>query len=325
MTTPFTPAEAFRTRWLPVDGGHRLFVAEYGQPDGLPVLVLHGGPGSGGSPRLAGLFDLARCRVIVPDQRGAGRSEPAGATQANTTADLLADIERIRATLGVECWFVTGGSWGATLGILHAAAQPQRVCGLLLRNPFLARWADLDHFFGGARDRHPAAWRAWAALGAPEAAGAMLPWLADAFAGRDAAQAAPWVRAWQRWEGTLAATQAGAAAGSLGEAEIAALFRRYRLQLHYFTQGCFLAPDAVLEAADALAAARVPLRVVQGLADGVCPPGATRLLAARLPADACRWVEGVGHDPFAPAMLAASRAAWSELLAGGHTGAVAPG
>ena len=175
MTTPFAPAEAFRTRWLPAAGGHRLFVAEYGRPDGVPVLVLHGGPGSGGSPRLAGLFDPARCRVIVPDQRGAGRSEPAGATRANTTADLLADIERIRAALGLERWFVTGGSWGATLGILHAAAQPARVAGLLLRSPFLARRADLDHFFGGARHRYPAAWRAWAALGAPEAAGAMLP------------------------------------------------------------------------------------------------------------------------------------------------------
>ena len=153
MTTPFAPAEAFRTRWLPAAGGHRLFVAEYGRPDGVPVLVLHGGPGSGGSPRLAGLFDPARCRVIVPDQRGAGRSEPAGATRANTTADLLADIERIRAALGLERWFVTGGSWGATLGILHAAAQPARVAGLLLRSPFLARRADLDHFFGGARHR----------------------------------------------------------------------------------------------------------------------------------------------------------------------------
>ena len=163
MTTLFPLAEAFRTHWLPVDGGHRLFVAEYGRPDGVPVLVLHGGPGSGGSPRLAGLFDPARCRVIVPDQRGAGRSEPAGATRANTTADLLADIERIRAALGLERWFVTGGSWGATLGILHAAAQPARVAGLLLRSPFLARRADLDHFFGGARHRYPAAWRAWAA------------------------------------------------------------------------------------------------------------------------------------------------------------------
>ena len=308
MTTPFAPAEAFRTRWLPAAGGHRLFVAEYGRPDGVPVLVLHGGPGSGGSPRLAGLFDPARCRVIVPDQRGAGRSEPAGATRANTTADLLADIERIRAALGLERWFVTGGSWGATLGILHAAAQPARVAGLLLRSPFLARRADLDHFFGGARHRYPAAWRAWAALGAPEAAGAMLPWLADALAGRDAAQAAPWVHAWQHWECALAGTQTGAAAGRPGEAEIATLFRRYRLQLHYFSRDCFLAPDAVLYAAEALVAARVPLRLVQGLADGVCPPGATRLLADRLPAD-------VGHDPFAPAMRAASHAAWSELLA----------
>ena len=314
MTTLFPPAEAFRTRWLPVDGGHRLFVAEYGQPGGVPVLVLHGGPGSGGSPRLAGLFDPGRFRVIVADQRGAGRSEPVGATLANTTADLLADIDVIRAVLGVERCFVVGGSWGATLGILHAARRPAQVCGLLLRNPFLARGADLAHFFGGARRRHPGAWQAWAALGAPEAPGALLPWLADVFARLDARQAAPWVKAWQGWECTLAGALAGTPAGALGEAEIEALFRRYRLQLHYFTKGCFLPPDAVLEAVDRVTAARVPVRVVQGLADDVCPPDATRLLAARLPARACRWVEGVGHDPFAPAMVAASMAAWAELL-----------
>ena len=310
MTTLFPPPEAFRTHLLPVDGGHRLFVAEYGQTDGVPVLVLHGGPGSGGSPRLAGLFDPARFRVIVPDQRGAGRSEPVGATAANTTADLLADIDVIRAALGGGRCFVAGGSWGATLGILYAAARPAPVSGLLLRNPFLARAADLAWFFGGARLRHPEAWQLWAELGAPEAEGALLPWLADAFARLDVRQAAPWVQAWQRWECALA----GVPAGAPGEAEVAALFRRYRLQLHYFTQGCFVPPDAVLEAIDRLAAARLPLRLVQGLDDDVCPPAATRLLAARLPAEACRWVEGVGHDPFAPAMLAASRAAWSELL-----------
>ena len=310
MTTLFPPAEAFRTHWLPVDGGHRLFVAEYGRPDGVPVLVLHGGPGSGGSPRLAGLFDPARFRVIVPDQRGAGRSEPVGGTAANTTAHLLADIDAICAALGLKRCFVAGGSWGATLGILYAARRPAQVSGLLLRNPFLARAADLAWFFGGARLRHPEAWQLWAELGAPEAEGALLPWLADAFARLDVRQAAPWVQAWQRWECALA----GVPAGAPGEAEVAALFRRYRLQLHYFTQGCFVPPDAVLEAIDRLAAARLPLRLVQGLDDDVCPPAATRLLAARLPAEACRWVEGVGHDPFAPAMLAASRAAWSELL-----------
>ena len=124
-------------------------------------------------------------------------------------------------------------------------------------------------------------------------------------------QAGPWAQAWQRWECALAGVPAG---DTLGEAEVAALFRRYRLQLHYFTQGCFVPPDAVLEAVGRLVAGQVPVRVVQGLADDVCPAAATRLLAARLPAEACRWVEGVGHDPFAPAMLAASRAAWSELL-----------
>jgi proline iminopeptidase len=162
---------------------------------------------------------------------------------------------------------VAGGSWGATLGILYAARRPAQVSGLLLRNPFLARAADLAWFFGapGCATRKPGgvggARRARGGGGDAAVAGRRVRRL-------DARQAGPWVQAWQRWECALA----GVPAGTLGEAEVAALFRRYRLQLHYFTQGCFVPPDAVLEAVDQLVAARLPVRVVQGLADDVCPP-----------------------------------------------------
>ena len=253
--------------YLPVDGGHRLYYEQRGAADGIPVVVVHGGPGSGNSAAHAAFFAADRYRVILADQRGAGRSEPAGRLENNTTADLLADLERLRVHLGIARWLVVGGSWGATLAVLYAAARPESVRGLLLRNPFLARAADLEWFFGGAKAKHPAVW-----LG---------------------------------WESALAGTPAR----PLSARKRDGLWRRYRLQCHYFRQNCFLAENGILDASPALAAAALPVHVVQGLADDVCPAAATRLLLARLPHASWDAIAGVGHDPFAAPMQEATRAA----------------
>lgn len=291
--------------YLPVDGRHRLYYEQRGAADGIPVVVVHGGPGSGNSAAHAAFFAADRYRVILADQRGAGRSEPVGRLENNTTADLLADLDRLRVHLGIARWLVVGGSWGATLAVLYAAARPESVRGLLLRNPFLARAADLEWFFGGAKAKHPAAWLAWAALSAPAAPGTMLPWLdADLHAASEARQAAL-VAAWHGWEGALAGTPAR----PLSARERDGLWRRYRLQCHYFRQNCFLAENGILDASPALAAAALPVHVVQGLADDVCPAAATRLLLARLPRASWDAIAGVGHDPFAAPMQEAIRAA----------------
>ncbi|MDE2455631.1 MAG: alpha/beta fold hydrolase, partial [Burkholderiales bacterium] len=126
MSSPgLYPATPPRCEWqLAVDGGHRLHVREYGRADGIPAVVLHGGPGSGCSPLQPRFFDPARYRVICPDQRGAGLSQPRGSIEHNTTAHLLADLRRLREHLGLDGWLVVGGSWGATLAVAHAAAEP---------------------------------------------------------------------------------------------------------------------------------------------------------------------------------------------------------
>lgn len=311
---PLFPAgQPFARDWLTVPGGHRLYVEQRGAPDGIPAVVLHGGPGSGCSPALAGFFDPRRYRVILADQRGAGQSQPVGGLGANRTADLLADLERLRGHLGIDRWLAVGGSWGGTLGVLYAAAQPAAVSGLLLRNPFLARPADLDWFFSGARARHPAGWRRWRALGAPEEAGAMLPWLVERFRLGADAELLALAQVWQRWESTLA----GSAAGDLDEAALRLRVARYRLQLHYFAHACFL-PDNAVPAAAASLAAGLPVHVLQGLADDVCPAAATRELLARLPGAGVDWIEGVGHDPFAPAMRQATLRALAAFAARGR-------
>lgn len=298
----YCPSLPFDSGWLPVSGGHRLYHEQRGAPAGIPVLILHGGPGSGCSPLMAGFFDPERYRVILLDQRGAGKSLPAGCCEENTTPELIDDIEVLRRHLGIDRWLVMGGSWGATLGVLYAAAHPGQLSGLLLRNPFLARAADLDWFFGGARQHHPEAWQRWAALGAPEAPGAMLRWLAECFDHAPQSALAAHVAAWHVWECALARTPSR----DLSPVDIDLLQLRYRLQLHYFGDACFIPEGGVLAAAERIAAANVPIHVVQGLADHVCPASATAVLLEKLPNAGCTWVEGVGHDPYAPAMQTAT-------------------
>lgn len=300
--TLHAPSPPFDSGWLPVSGGHRLYYEQRGAPAGIPVLILHGGPGSGCSPLMAGFFSPEHYRLVLLDQRGAGKSRPAGCCEENTTPALIDDIEVLRRHLAIDRWLVMGGSWGATLGLLYAAAQPAQLSGLLLRNPFLARAADLDWFFGGARQYHPDAWQGWAALGAPEAPGAMLPWLADCFCNSLPSALAAHVAAWHVWECALARTPNR----SLTPADIELLQLRYSLQLHYFRQACFIPAGGVLAAAECIAAANVPIHVVQGLADHVCPASATTVLLEKLPNAGCTWVEDVGHDPYHPAMQAAT-------------------
>lgn len=308
MSDPYnalhSPVQPFDSGWLPVSGGHRLNYEQRGSSDGIPVLILHGGPGSGCSPLMAGFFDPNRYRVILLDQRGAGKSLPLGRCEENTTGALIDDIEELRRHLGIDRWLVIGGSWGATLGILYAAAHPGQLSGLLLRNPFLARAADLDWFFGGAREHHPGAWQNWAALGAPDAPGAMLPWLEACFEGAWQAELAAHVAAWHAWESALAGTPSRA----LSPADVELLQARYRLQLHYFRHACFIPEGGVLAAAERIGAVDLTVHVLQGLADHVCPASATAVLLEKLPNAGCTWVEGVGHDPYAPAMRAATLA-----------------
>jgi len=139
--------EPFDRHMLDVGDGHKLYVEQSGNPDGIPVVVLHGGPGGGCSPAMRRFFDPKTFRVVLFDQRGCGRSRPHASIDHNTTWHLVKDIEHIRITFGVDRWIVFGGSWGATLGLLYAQAHPEHVAAIVLRGVFLATRAELDWFY----------------------------------------------------------------------------------------------------------------------------------------------------------------------------------
>ena len=161
----YSQVEPFDRRFLDVGDGHRVYVEQSGQPDGLPVLVLHGGPGGGSSPAMRRFFDPSVFRVVLFDQRGCGRSEPHASVEANTTWHLVADIERIRQALGIDRWIVFGGSWGATLGLIYAQTHPERVVHLVLRGVFLMTAAELEWFYGGGAGAFwPDLWQRFAGM-----------------------------------------------------------------------------------------------------------------------------------------------------------------
>ena len=276
----FSDPPPFRSHLFDVGQGHRLDVQESGCRDGIPALVLHGGPGSGCSPLLRRFFDPQRWRIVCVDQRGAGRSTPRGETAHNTTADLLADLRVVRERLEIPQWLVVGGSWGATLAIAHTLDAPDAVAGLLLRAVFLARRSDIDAFFA-ARDGLPAlAWCGFGDVDDPTRAALAMDW-------------------WRR-EQTLAGSPAGAPPH--GEA-LAALVDRYRVQSHYLRHACWLDTPPLLDRAVALP--RVPTLLLHGTHDQVCPLKGGMALCERVPHAALRLVPGAGHDPAHPAMAAA--------------------
>ena len=271
MRELYPEIEPYRREHLAIDARHTLYVEECGNPDGLPVVFLHGGPGAGLSPHHRRFFDPARWRIVLFDQRGAGQSTPFASLDANTTPDLIADIERIREHLGIERWLVFGGSWGSTLALAYAEAHPDRVIGLVLRGIFLAREEELRWFNemdGGARCIFPERWARFRDF-IPEAErGNMIEAYWRRLDNSDETVQLAAAHAWSAYEGgSTTLVHDPDAAGDFDEPHKAVSLAR--LEAHYFRNGMFLEPGQLLRGIDRIR--HIPGVIVHGRYDIICP------------------------------------------------------
>jgi len=265
----YPPIDPFDQRVIDMGDGHLIYVEQCGNPEGVPVIVFHGGPGGGCSPAMRRYFDPLHYRVILFDQRGCGRSRPHATVQNNTTWDLVRDVEVIREALGIDRVIAFGGSWGATLALIYAISHPERVTQLVLRGVFLMTQRELDWFYGGGAGAFfPDLWARFVAL-VPEGERSDLigAYHRRLFCG-NLGEETRFGRAWAQWENALASISNE---GSFGEspAEYARAFAR--LENHYFVNGGFLDGDGwILRNRGRIA--HIPAVIVQGRYDMVCPP-----------------------------------------------------
>ena len=300
----FPPLEPYASGWLDVGEGHRIWYEQSGNPDGAPVIFLHGGPGSSTNPDHRRFFDPVHYRIVLTDQRGCGRSTPSGEVRANTTAHLLNDLERLRAELRVERWLLFGGSWGSTLALAYAEQHRAAVSGLVLRGLFLGSDDEVEWFALGLRRFLPEAWSAFAAGAEEQSCAALLRHFHEQVMKGDAAAAARW-NAWE--SAVMAVGEAPSSAAGTPPSPVA----RVRIQLHYLVNNCFLAPGQLLRGLERLRS--LPAILVQGRRDLACPPGTAYTAAQKWPEAQLRMVEEAGHSSMHPAMARALVQATQEM------------
>jgi len=271
MREMYPEIKPYQTHRITVDAIHTLRVEECGNPAGLPVVFLHGGPGAGLANYHRRFFDPARYRIVLFDQRGAGQSTPFADLTDNTTWHLVADIETIREQLGIERWVVFGGSWGSTLSLAYAQAHPERVLGLVLRGIFLSRPQEIRWFYeeGGASWILPEKWQRYAAAIPPEERGEMMEAYWRRLTSDDEAVRLAAAQAWGAWEGgSITLEESPATEAAFGKPEIALSLAR--IEAHYFRHLCWLEPDQLLR--DVAKIRHIPATIVHGRYDIICPP-----------------------------------------------------
>ncbi len=270
MRTLYPPIEPTKSGMLKVDDRHSLYWEECGNPDGKPVVMLHGGPGGGCNAAMRRFHDASKYRIVLFDQRGAGRSTPHADLVDNTTWDLVADIERIREMLGIEHWQVFGGSWGSTLALAYAEKHPERVTELVLRGIFMLRRWELEWFYQeGASRLFPDQFEPYREF-IPEAErGDLMAAYHKRLTSDDEATRLEAARRWSIWEGGTSYLRVPEDyADSHGDAQFALAFAR--IENHYFVnKGFFDADDQLLR--DVGRIADIPGVIVHGRYDVVCP------------------------------------------------------
>ena len=278
---------------LPVDALHTIYWEECGNARGMPLLFLHGGPGGGSLPHHRRFYDPAHWRIVLYDQRGAGRSTPSAELADNTTAHLIDDIERLREHLRIDRWLLFGGSWGSTLALLYAQAHPERVLGLVLRGVFLATKAEIDWFMHGMARTFPEAWREFAHFLPPEERSDLLGNYYRRLTDADRRVHGPAAHAWDRYESTCSTLLPKANGNGRGEDDAGALAIA-RIEAHYFVHDAFIEPGRIMAGIGRIR--HLPCAIVQGRYDVICPPAAADALARAWPGAEYVVVPDAGHS-----------------------------
>ena len=294
--------EPFNAGMLDLDGRHRMYFEESGNPKGAPALFLHGGPGAGAAPAHRRFFDPAHYRIVIFDQRGAGRSTPLGEITDNTTPLLVADIEKLREHLGIKSWVVFGGSWGSTLALAYGEFHPERCTGLILRGIFLCRNSEIDWFLYGLRNIFPEAWRAFTDP-IPEAERSdLLSTYYRRLTDPDPAVHMPAARAWGTYEGSCSTLLPSPETVAYFAGDVVSLGLA-RIEAHYFKHDIFLPRNSLLDNVGRIR--NIPAVIVQGRYDAVCPIVSADDLHRAWPGAEYHIIPDAGHSAWEPDICAA--------------------
>lgn len=301
MLTLYPEIEPYATYRLGVAEPHVLYVEECGNPHGLPVLFLHGGPGAGFQPWNRRFFDPSRYRIVLFDQRGAGQSTPHAHLEGNTTPALINDIEQLREFLGIERWVVFGGSWGSTLALAYAEAHPSRVTGLILRGIFLCRDQDIRWFYqDGASHVFPDHWADYVRPIPAEERHDFLQAFHRRLTGKDEVARMAAAKAWSIWEGQCATLRPNHnVVEHFSDPHVALALAR--IEAHYFVNRIFLRDNQLL--AEARHLAGIPGIIVHGRYDMVCPLDNAFALKEAWPEAELQIVPDAGHAAAEPGII----------------------
>ncbi|MEP6925053.1 MAG: prolyl aminopeptidase [Pyrinomonadaceae bacterium] len=304
MKELYPELQPFETGMLPVSELHTIYYERCGNPDGLPIVFLHGGPGGGITESYRRFFDPAAYNIVLFDQRGSGKSTPHAELEGNTTWDIVADIERLREKFGIEKWIVFGGSWGSTLALTYAETHPMRVSGLILRGIFLCRPSELSWFYQqGASQIFPDFWEPYRDAIPENERGDMMQAYYKRMTSDDEKTRLDACRAWSVWEGSTSKLYPDTALIDhfAGDKESLALAR---IECHYFVNNCFFPTDNyLLENIEKIR--HIPTVIVQGRYDVVCPATSAWNLHKAFPESSLTIVPAAGHSVSEPGITSA--------------------
>jgi len=289
----FPAIQPYKTWRFSVSDIHTLYIEESGNPEGLPVVFLHGGPGGNCEPGHRRFFNPEEYRIILFDQRGCGKSKPHASIEDNTTPDLIADLEKIRQHLGVDKWVVFGGSWGSTLALVYAESHPQRVLGLILRGIFLSREVDIRWLFqGGAARLFPEAWQHYVDPIPENERDDMISAYHQRLTSENEIIRMGAAKAWSIWEGSTATLLPDKSViDYFSDPHIALSIAR--IECHYFINNSFLSQGQILDNAKNLK--DIPGFIVHGRYDVICPIDQAVLLDQHWPESKLMVIDNAGH------------------------------